>query len=110
MYTKILILITTALLLTFLSFDTYAATAVKVELSCGPALEMDGITTLDLIVPQRHVDAPPLNLGDCVMFTVFEPSLLMGQGTIVSIYDTLDEMILQANILEPMVDYNPFEL
>lgn len=89
-----------AILTAFLfSFKADAATAVTIAVEAGPALTEGEITEVVLIVPKRPTEALPLNVGDKVFFEAFEP-LLEGEGTITDGYETEDETITQAIILD----------
>ncbi len=88
-----------AAMFVLVSSVAWAETAVTVELTDGPAHTEQGVTTVDLIVPERPVEALPLNVGDLVFFKTLEP-LLEGEGYIRNIYDTQDETVKKAIILD----------
>lgn len=101
MFTKSIVLAAViALFFAIFPFDARAEMAVVLDVTAGPALTEEGLATLDLIVHEdRLVEALPLSVGDLVFFETLEP-LLHGEGRITDIYDTEDETITRAIILD----------
>ncbi|MFH1675141.1 MAG: hypothetical protein ABIF87_17180 [Pseudomonadota bacterium] len=82
----------------FFSLNTHAATAVTISVESGPTFTEEGITGVDLIVPERPSESLPLVVGDKVFFVAAEPFFL-GEGTITNLYETTDETITKAVIV-----------
>ena len=83
----------------FFSVNADAVTAVTIAVEAGPALTEGEINEVVLIVPERPAGALPLAIGDKVFFESIDP-LLAGEGTITDSYETEDETITHAIILD----------
>ncbi len=81
------------------SFNTEAATAVTISVDAGPAFVMDGAAEINLIVPERLAESLPLNVGDKVFFHAVDKNY-PGEGTIADIYETEDETITKAFVID----------
>lgn len=97
MYKKTIV--TTAVLMSVLSVGSWADTAVSIQLTAGPTLTEDGTTVVDLRLPDRPSEAAPLNVGDLVFFESVDP-YLQGEGNVTSVYETSDEEITKAVIVD----------
>ena len=97
------------IVLVFVSFvvlpsQADARDAVTISVGTGAAYTDGNVETFDLVVPERSVEAMPLQVGDEIFFEVLEP-LVNGKGTITNIYDTENPAIKEAVIL----DHIPYE-
>ena len=90
-----------AAMFVLVSSVAWAETAVTVEVTDGHALMEPGVTTVDMIVPPRPEEAAELNVGDFVFFMIMPH--LEGVGTITNVYDTQDETINRAIILDNII-------
>lgn len=97
MYIKTIV--TTAMLLSVLSVVSWADTAVSIQVTAGPTLTEDGTAVVNLRLPDRLSEAAPLNVGDLVFFESVEP-YVQGEGNVTSVYETSDEEITKAVILD----------
>ena len=77
------------------SVNAWAATAVTIEvLENADTPEQKVVTTIDVKVPTRPINAAPLKVGDFVFFEIMHPHTppLVGvwEGIITNIYETED--------------------
>lgn len=91
----------TVVVLGFFASGAWAETAVTVNLTSGPAFTEQGLTTIEMIVPDRPEQSALLNVGDKIFF-VISPSL-EGEGIIANIYDTQDMEANRAIMLDHAV-------
>lgn len=100
MFTKLKAITVMTIMLLIVSFNAWAATAVTIKVTLGPSFIEGDTTTIDLLVPNRPMQAAPLKIGDIVFFEALGHPLSMGEGIITNIYDTQDKTIKEAILLE----------
>lgn len=102
MFIKLTVIAFVLAIFSTLSFNAaWAETAVTIQVTKSHPSAKE-ITTIDLIVPPRPVNSLPLKVGDLVFFKLMPPSPLVGfgEGIITRIYDTQDETLKKAIILD----------
>ena len=79
-----------------------ARTVVTVSVEDGPVFTETDLETVDLFVPERPAAALPLNEGDKVFFSSFDP-LMEGEGTITVIYEIDESTVDESTITEAII-------
>lgn len=75
-------------------------TAVSINVTAGPALDVYNLSTMELIVPEDSPDKALLKVGDLIFFEIInQEEFNCGEGIITGLYQS--ESI--ANLAEPLI-------